>query len=180
MPPELALSGYWSAHPARIVVTSNGGPGANSLTVLDHDRSGHWSVQQTGGAVPHEGHGGLRFRLARPVDGAGVRRTTTRYGPRKAIPGVSVCSIGSAARRRSIDFNQGDFKDSYTGDLALDAERGMLYVVDQANFRVAVVDLEIPPGDRFRARGAPAVRAGALARPQNALRDQRRACSSIA
>jgi len=48
----------------------------------------------------------------------------------------------SAARRRSIDLNQGEFKDSYTGDLALDAERNILYVVDQANFRVAVVDLK--------------------------------------
>ncbi|MEI9975399.1 MAG: YncE family protein [Ignavibacteriota bacterium] len=47
----------------------------------------------------------------------------------------------SAARRRSIDLNQNGFKDSYTGELALDAERNLLYVVDQANFRVAVVDL---------------------------------------
>jgi YVTN family beta-propeller protein len=38
--------------------------------------------------------------------------------------------------------SQGEFKDSYTGDLALDAERNILYVVDQANFRVAVVDLK--------------------------------------
>src|SRR5207237_2325805 len=29
----------------------------------------------------------------------------------------------------------------YSGDLALDAERNILYVVDQANFRVAVVDV---------------------------------------
>jgi YVTN family beta-propeller protein len=48
----------------------------------------------------------------------------------------------SAARRRSIDLNQGDFKDSYAGDLALDAERNILYAVDQANFRVAAVDLK--------------------------------------
>jgi len=47
----------------------------------------------------------------------------------------------SAARRRTIDLNQGDFKDSYSGDIAMDVERNILYVVDQANFRVAVVDL---------------------------------------
>jgi len=46
-----------------------------------------------------------------------------------------------AARRRAIDLNQGNYKDSYTGDLALDAERNILYVADQANFRVAAVDL---------------------------------------
>ena len=43
-------------------------------------------------------------------------------------------------RRRAIDLNQKGFDDSYTGDLALDAERGILYVVDQANFRIAVID----------------------------------------
>ena len=43
-------------------------------------------------------------------------------------------------RRRTIDLNQKGFDDSYTGDLAFDNERGMLYVVDQANFRVAVID----------------------------------------
>ena len=46
----------------------------------------------------------------------------------------------SSHRRRAIDLNQGGFDDSYTGDLALDAERNVLYAVDQANFRVAVID----------------------------------------
>lgn len=32
------------------------------------------------------------------------------------------------------------WKDSYTGDLALDAKRHILYVVDQANFRIGVID----------------------------------------
>jgi YVTN family beta-propeller protein len=43
-------------------------------------------------------------------------------------------------RRRAIDMNQQGFQDSYTGDLAFDAERNLLYAVDQANFRVAVID----------------------------------------
>jgi DNA-binding beta-propeller fold protein YncE len=44
-------------------------------------------------------------------------------------------------RRRFIDLNQGEFRDSYSGDLALDAERNILYAVDQANFRIAVIDV---------------------------------------
>ena len=39
-----------------------------------------------------------------------------------------------------IDLNQGGAADSYTGDLAFDSERRLLYVVDQANFRIAIVD----------------------------------------
>jgi YVTN family beta-propeller protein len=46
----------------------------------------------------------------------------------------------NSARRRAIDINQRGVDDSYTGDLALDGERNLLYVVDQANFRVAVID----------------------------------------
>src|SRR6185295_2110449 len=43
-------------------------------------------------------------------------------------------------RRRAIDLDQDGYSDSYTGDLALDAERNVLYAVDQANLRVAVID----------------------------------------
>ena len=46
----------------------------------------------------------------------------------------------NSERRRVIDLNQKGFDDSYTGDLALDEVRGILYAVDQANFRVAVID----------------------------------------
>ncbi len=40
-----------------------------------------------------------------------------------------------------IDLNQGGAADSYTGDLAFDSERRLLYVVDQANFRIVIVDV---------------------------------------
>jgi YVTN family beta-propeller protein len=125
---------------ARTVVTSNGGPGPNSFTVLDHDRSGRWGVQQL---VAHSSEGqeafgadwrGLCMGLAL-VNDHSVWASEGNSGR------VSLFDW-SAARRRAIDLNQGDFKDSYTGDLAFDAERSILYVVDQANFRVAVVDLK--------------------------------------
>ena len=48
--------------------------------------------------------------------------------------------LGAQRRRRAIDLNQKDYDDSYTGDLALDSEHNLLYVVDQANFRIAVID----------------------------------------
>jgi YVTN family beta-propeller protein len=46
----------------------------------------------------------------------------------------------NSGRRRAIDINQRGADDSYTGDLAFDGERNLLYVVDQANFRIAVID----------------------------------------
>lgn len=46
----------------------------------------------------------------------------------------------SGKRIHRYNLNSDGFKDSYSGDIAFDAERGLLYVVDQANFRVAVFD----------------------------------------
>jgi DNA-binding beta-propeller fold protein YncE len=43
-------------------------------------------------------------------------------------------------RRRTIDLNQHGYQDTYSGDLAFDPERNLVYVLDQANFRVAIVD----------------------------------------
>ena len=43
-------------------------------------------------------------------------------------------------RRKSVDLNVGGLTDSYSGDLAHDSERNVLYVVDQANFRIAILD----------------------------------------
>jgi YVTN family beta-propeller protein len=126
---------------ARIIVTSNGGPGPNSLTVVERERNGRFSPSQT--VVAHSYGGeqefgqdwkGLFMGLAY-VNEHAVWASEGNSGK------VSLFDW-SAARRRSIDLNQGDYKDSYTGDLALDAEHDILYVVDQANFRVAIVNLK--------------------------------------
>ncbi|HEX3748526.1 MAG TPA: bifunctional YncE family protein/alkaline phosphatase family protein [Bryobacteraceae bacterium] len=125
---------------AHTVVTSNGGPGANSFTVLDHQRDGRWSadtyVANSYDAEEEFGREwrGLFMGLAYINDHA-VWASEGNSGKVSLFDWV-------AARRRSIDLNQGDFKDSYTGDLAIDPDRNILYVVDQANFRVAAIDLK--------------------------------------
>ena len=45
-------------------------------------------------------------------------------------------------RHRLVDLNASGFRDSFSGDLALDEARGILYVTDQANFRVCAVDIK--------------------------------------
>ena len=123
---------------SRVVVTANGGPGPNSFTVLDHDRSGHWSVQQL---VAHTLEGSDAFGDWRGVTTGLAYVNDHSVWASEGNNGRVSLFDWVAARRRIIDLNQGDFKDSYSGDLALDAERNILYVIDQANFRVAVVDL---------------------------------------
>ena len=124
---------------ARFVVTSNAGPGRNSLTVLER-RGKTWDVTQLPGhpGEPSEDrdNGELRgvfMGLAFNTD-RGVYASEGNSGRIAMVD-------WDGTRRRSIDLNQGGFADSYTGDLALDEERGILYAVDQANFRVAAIDL---------------------------------------
>jgi YVTN family beta-propeller protein len=124
----------------RMVMSSNTGPGLNSLTLLDRQKSGEWEVRQIvppskdpdEKADPEEWRGafmGLAF--------AGERGVYASEGNSGRISYFD----NTGERRRFIDLNQGDFKDSYSGDLALDPERNIIYAVDQANFRVAVVDV---------------------------------------
>ena len=77
-------------------------------------------------------------------------------------------------RRRVYDLNGGDYQDSYTGDLAYDRTRKLLYVVDQANFRLVTIDTPGPPRCGLAAAGPAALRHRAFARRQAALRHQHR------
>jgi YVTN family beta-propeller protein len=55
---------------------------------------------------------------------------------------VRLFDLNTGAHRKVMDLNQDGAADSYSGDLALDNERGLLYVLDQANFRLVAIDLK--------------------------------------
>ncbi len=121
-------------------LTANTGPGRNSLSIFELDRSGAWQVN----------HWNARTRANDPDDGElsgwrGVFMGAALVGDRAAW--VSEGNSGkvshfdwSGERRRSVNLNTVGYADSYTGDLVFDSEHNLLYVVDQANFRVAVID----------------------------------------
>lgn len=132
----------------KAVATANGGPGRNSLTILDRQES-RWEARQ----IPMQNT---------PTDADGDADSGSNNGSdsadwRSVFMGLAFsgehavyASEGNSGRislydwisnrRRVIDINQNGKDDSYTGDLALDAGRNILYAVDQANFRVAVID----------------------------------------
>jgi YVTN family beta-propeller protein len=132
----LAVSGS-----GRTAVTANGGPGTNSLTVLERNKGGGWAARQL--VAAQRGSPGTPAEDPRDWQGVfmGVALANEHavYVSEGNSGRVSLIDW-SADRRRVIDLNQNGFSDSYTGDLVFDAERNILYVVDQANFRVAVVD----------------------------------------
>ncbi len=53
---------------------------------------------------------------------------------------VRLIDAGQGSLRRLYHLNQNGYRDSYSGDLAYDARRRLLYVADQANFRLAILD----------------------------------------
>jgi YVTN family beta-propeller protein len=121
------------------VVTSNTGPERNSLSVLEHLKGGGWDAHQwlgrTGPSPEEAGEGEWRGVFM----GLAFNGERGFYAAEGNSGHVSLFDW-TGDRRRAIDLNQKGFDDSYTGDMAFDAERGILYVVDQANFRVAAVD----------------------------------------
>ena len=113
----------------RTAVTSNGGPGRNSLTVLERDsKSGRWQVRQfviRGPDMPDDPD----EREWRSVFmGLALAGEHTVFASEGESGRVSLYDW-NAERRRAIDLNRNGFDDSYTGDLAYDAERNILYVI---------------------------------------------------
>jgi YVTN family beta-propeller protein len=123
----------------KTVITSNTGPGVNSLTILERERTGRLQSRQF---ILRPPEGSLDFDSS---DWRGVFMGLAFSGERAAY--ISEGNSGritlldwNLERRRTIDLNQTGFDDSFSGDLALDPDRGILYAVDQANFRVAAID----------------------------------------
>jgi len=123
----------------KIAVTANGGPGRFSLSVLDMSAE-PWQMRQL---------------LTKTKD---EKATSEEDDWRSVFMGLAFAeerrifaSDGNSGRVRAISLpagkthelyhlNQGPYRDSYSGDLAYDPARHVLYAVDQANFRVAVFD----------------------------------------
>lgn len=129
---------------ADLVVSADGGPNRFSLTV----------VRREAGRTTTKTIRGKRTALRGEIeeDDNDDRFSSVFQG--MAFDGSTglLVSEGNSGKVRRLDaesgktqftleLNQGDFRDSYSGDLAFDANRNLLYVVDQANFRVAIFDV---------------------------------------
>jgi len=124
----------------KLVVSANGGPRRYSLTLLEQE-GGFWRtrhliapVRQPGEPEPEDDWRSVFMGLA-----FGDERTL--YASEGNSGRVRVIDPKTGDVKRIYSLNQGGYQDSYTGDLALDRSRGLLYVLDQANFRLAVIDL---------------------------------------
>ena len=117
-----------------LVAAANGGPDRFSLTTLRRDKM-YWWVRQVTPPTPDEQDWRSVFMgLAFDTDHA-------LFASEGESGRVRLIDPATGEKRRVYDLNRDGFEDSYTGDLALDRVRGMLYVVDQANFRLVAIDI---------------------------------------
>ncbi|HWR51056.1 MAG TPA: hypothetical protein VN428_08115 [Bryobacteraceae bacterium] len=127
---------------ASLLVTSDGGPDRYSLTVFRKDARKRWrgthhiAPPKKWGEPEPEGEWrsvfmGLAFGSDREL-----------FASEGNSGRVRVIDPVTGVLKRSFDLNAGEYHDSYTSDLAFDAARGLLWVVDQANFRVAAIDVQ--------------------------------------
>ena len=124
----------------KTIVSANSGPERFSLTILERDKGQHRLVRHLVAPAKKE-------EAAESDDWRSVFMGLAFVGERTLF-----CSEGNSGRVRSInpadgsnkrafDLNQDSFDDSFTGDIAFDPERRLLYVLDQANFRLVTFDI---------------------------------------
>lgn len=121
------------------IITANGGPDRYSLTLLERGKGLPWKVRHL--VVPERRPAAQDDDEWRSVFmGVAFSGEHSAYAAEGNSGRVRLLDLSGSGTKRVYDLNQGGFPDSYTGDLAFDSERGLLYVLDQANFRLAVVD----------------------------------------
>ena len=127
----------------RTVVTANGGPDRYSITVMERERKGPWEIRHVvapkaeKGEPPTESDSEEWRSVFMGLAFSGEKAVYVSEGNSGR---VRLIDLASGGRKRVYELNQGGFADSYSSDLAFDAARGLLYVVDQANFRLVAID----------------------------------------
>jgi YVTN family beta-propeller protein len=124
----------------KYVVTANGGPQRYSLSILQRGREG-WITKHA--VAPRRGEDdGPDEDWHSIFMGLAFDGNDNAFASEGNSGGVRRVNIPSGDGKPFIGLDGGQFTDSYTGDLAFDEQREILYVLDQANFRLAVVDTD--------------------------------------
>jgi DNA-binding beta-propeller fold protein YncE len=121
------------------IVTANGGPDRFSLTILE-TTGDQWRTRQLA-VPPQKSTADADDDWKSTFMGLAFDGEETLYASEGESGQVRAIDPATGRRLRRYNPNANGFDDSYSGDLALDSERGILYVVDQANFRVVVFDV---------------------------------------
>ncbi len=129
-------SGKW-------IVTSDGGPNRYSLTGLGREGGQLRPFTISGKSRDADDDGGddddEDFRSV--FQGLAFDGDNDLYVAEGNSGRIRLIRPPSGKRQATFNLNQGGYRDAYSGDLAIDSKRGLLFALDQANFRMAVIDI---------------------------------------
>ena len=131
--------------PKGLVAVANTGFERFGVSVLE-PRKDTWQEQQIWAAPPDagvpSGKAGKQPELAWQSATYGIAFDTEKalWIAEGDSGKVRLIDASNGTRRKLVSVNGRDWHNSYTTDLALDPLRHILYVIDQANFRVVVID----------------------------------------
>ena len=130
----------------KTLASANSGPDRFSLTVLERDKSGTWQVHQL--VAPKKKKVKAGERAEKGDDqwhsvfmGLAFATEHSLYASEGNSGRVRLVDLATGGTKKIYDLNRDGFADSFTGDLAFDADRGVVYVLDQANFRLVSIDV---------------------------------------
>jgi YVTN family beta-propeller protein len=124
----------------RYIVTANGGPDEFSISILRKDDDARYHQREL--VAPREGTPEGKPETWRGVsDGVIFGEGSELFIAEGNSGRVRRIDLNSPRKAELYELNRDSFQQSYTGELAYDARRRLLYIIDQANFRVAIADL---------------------------------------
>ncbi len=125
----------------KTLVSSDGGPNKYSLSVLLNEKEGWRGITHTAirkGDKEKETDDdfysvfmGLAFEDEKDI-----------FASEGNSGNVRLINAQTGRTKHIFRLNYGTYRDSYSGDLVYDRSLGILYVVDQANFRVVAIDVK--------------------------------------
>lgn len=125
----------------RLIATANSGPEEFSVSVLRRDDRGRYQVSHL--VAPKENSDEARFNTWRGVHMGIAFANNDEIFVSEGDPGrVRRLHLRDRNRVSLLELNQGPVRDSFAGALAYDPARDLLFVVDQANFRVVIFDAD--------------------------------------
>jgi YVTN family beta-propeller protein len=125
---------------SRTVVSANSGPERFSLTFLDRDKRGRVEVRHQVVRAKKEAEDESNDDWRSVFMGLAFDGEHTLFVSEGNSGRVRAIHPASGSRKQIFSLNQDGMADSFTGDLAFDPDRKLLYVLDQANFRLVTID----------------------------------------
>jgi YVTN family beta-propeller protein len=121
------------------IVSANGGPDRFTLTFLERT-DGDWRTRNLQAVGRRDAAESDEDDWKSTFMGLAFDGDNLLYASEGESGRVRALHPATGRRIRSFNLNTGGYGHSYSGDVAFDRDRGLLYVVDQANFRVAIFD----------------------------------------